>query len=525
MANNKSISELSVSDNISESDLLLISQLDGLEEGSGYYLSKQVKYSTIHNKISSDVAADYMQRIDNVARQSDNKYYSKETTFTKDEVNDKLSAYQKANEKLLNDTLVAYAKVDEVYKRSQLSTARQLANAFAELPVKYPLIDNDADSMSEVLGLQYFLSKTAIEENVTESIVNVPSSKVVYDLKALAEDNQRKISTKSTVQYLPNPNVQSGNKVGTIKIDNVNQDLYAGIQAVNSSMTQFDDGKIGCNESYMATQNWVKEYVGTDFSKTKMPVLDVPLLTPMFFDYTLQSSNFQWIKSDGSSYDGANTYSILYNHLLNDIQKAKVKNETINGQTITFYLAPDGHKICNPDQKKKLNSIFDSTGIAWYYVVDQAKNTFILPRTKHSFSGCRNVVGNYIAAGIPTHNHTGSFSGSGSAYGAYSHSGFSTFHMGFNGYCVTGIRYGSNSVSVSGSVSINNASDGVYGNSTTVQPPSTQMYLYFSTGIHKDYLERDEIDENEIWTFHYVDESGQAKQANKHVIVKAEVES
>lgn len=513
---NKSISQLSVAENAVSSDLFLISQQD---PQYGYYISKQMSLSSLESKLSSDVANDYVERINNLAIEMHRDYSPKSETYDKSDIDERLKQVKNDTSSTIGDTIKDYAPLSSIYTRNLLSTAKELDEEFSSLPLKYPLIDRDEDGMAEALGLKNFVSKTSIETSVTESTINIPASKVVYDLKELAEDNQRKVNQKSTVKYSPNVQINEGNKIGTINIDGVDKDLYSGLPIVNDSLGIYS-GRVGCNENYMATQNWVKDYVGSDLSKVKTPMLDVPLLTPMFFDYKLPSTNLQWVCANGSWQSGK-TYTVLFNHLVDDLTGSSSKSEQIEGVTIQYHLAADGHKICDAAQKSNADSIYSKTGISWYYILDQANQQFILPRTKFSFSGLRDTVGNYISPGLPTHDHSGTFSGSGSAYGATSHSGVSTFHMGFNGYCVTGIRYGNNSVSVNGSITVNNASDGIYGKSTTVQPPSTQMYLYFASGFTKDYLQRDEIDENEIWTFHYVDEAGQSKQAIKHVIIKA----
>lgn len=146
--------------------------------------------------------------------------------------------------------------------------------------------------------------------------------------------------------------------------------------------------------------------------------------------------------------------------------------ETIGGITITYTLADDGHKICAPDQESKLAELYEATGAAWYYILDIKNKQFKLPRTKWGFTGLRDSVGGYVEAGLP--NITGQMKGGLRCYetnGAFKT--LSNYNKAPNDY-----DYGSvEAVEFDASLS-----SSVYGNSNTVQPPATQMYLYFYVG-------------------------------------------
>ena len=147
-----------------------------------------------------------------------------------------------------------------------------------------------------------------------------------------------------------------------------------------------------------------------------------------------------------------------------------LETETIGATTISYYTAPDGHKIILPDQETNADAIYTATGIAWYYILDTANQRFKLPRTKFAFTGVRDTVGNYVAPGLP--NITGNF-------GAHNYNTTSgAFAMtGGNHYADTGgSALGQGSFDAS-------RSSAIYGNSSTVQAPATQMYLYFYMGV------------------------------------------
>ncbi len=134
----------------------------------------------------------------------------------------------------------------------------------------------------------------------------------------------------------------------------------------------------------------------------------------------------------------------------NDIVRATgILSDTIDGITISYYLAEDGHKICFPDQESNLVALYNATGVAWYYILDTDNKQFKLPRISPdkeniaasapvtlSASGALKLrqngagttdIKNYVNSGINTFgayntsgtiNNTGS-SGSGSAYMKY----------------------------------------------------------------------------------------------------------
>lgn len=145
--------------------------------------------------------------------------------------------------------------------------------------------------------------------------------------------------------------------------------------------------------------------------------------------------------------------------------------DTIGDITITYYLAEDGHKICLPDQEANISALYEQTGVAWYYILDTTNRQFKLPRTKWGFTGIRNGVGGYVAPGLP--NITGSFSTA------------SDKNLGSGAFSWTTNKYATNGGGQGGQWGINfsaKKSNSIYGNSTTVQPPATQMYLYFYVG-------------------------------------------
>ena len=143
-----------------------------------------------------------------------------------------------------------------------------------------------------------------------------------------------------------------------------------------------------------------------------------------------------------------------------------MSSETISGTTVQFFLADDGHKICPSSEETNVATIYNATGVAWYYIIDTTNERFKLPRTKFGFTGLRTNVGDYVAPGLPDHTHTQ----------VYLDVNYKAPYGSNNRVCWEGTYVVTTNT---GTASANNP---IYGASTTVQPPATEMYLYFYVG-------------------------------------------
>lgn len=63
-----------------------------------------------------------------------------------------------------------------------------------------------------------------------------------------------------------------------------------------------------------------------------------------------------------------------------DILGTNAETDTVDGITITFYRADDGHKICLPDQEVNVAAVYENAGSADYYLLDTTNKQFKLPR-------------------------------------------------------------------------------------------------------------------------------------------------
>lgn len=199
----------------------------------------------------------------------------------------------------------------------------------------------------------------------------------------------------------------------------------------------------------------------------------LPILTPMWFDH--QVNDESWLNADTFSWQPSARYKQTYDHLANDINGKALQSEAVGDITVQFYLADDGHKICPASEESNLIALYEATGVAWYYILDADNQQFKLPRTKWGFTGLRDAVGGYVEAGLP--NITG-YIGSNVMVGSNATGAFKATNT------VSSSAYDSSNHSKTASDASFDASrsNAAYGNSDTVQPPATQMYLYFWVG-------------------------------------------
>lgn len=132
------------------------------------------------------------------------------------------------------------------------------------------------------------------------------------------------------------------------------------------------------------------------------------LFTPQWFDYEIE--DVSWLRADTFSWQDGTVYTNAYNHLVTDSNGGTQQSDTINGITVWYKLAQDGHKIINDSSYyDEAEQIYNATGVAWYYILDTANQRFKLPRTKWGFVGLRDTVGKYVPESLPDHNHSYDF--------------------------------------------------------------------------------------------------------------------
>lgn len=186
-------------------------------------------------------------------------------------------------------------------------------------------------------------------------------------------------------------------------------------------------------------------------------------------------NNLSWLKSSGQ-WNSKTVYPSAYDELLREYNDSTSVEETEG--SITFKRTPKGYKIALADQETAIDTKYTTDGIAWYYILDTTNEKFKLPRTKFGFEGLRTNVGDDIGAGLP--NITGTAQTAPGRAG-YVVNGALAIYTTQNATNVYGT--GPTGTSTQFGISLDaSRSNPIYGKSNTVQPPATQMYLYFYVG-------------------------------------------
>ena len=210
--------------------------------------------------------------------------------------------------------------------------------------------------------------------------------------------------------------------------------------------------------------------------------VNTPLLHPIWSDRIL--NDVSWLRADTYSWQSGDLYIAAYEHLLDDWNNGTLVTETVGNKTFSVKVAKDGHRMFSTNGHDLAQELYDTYGVSWYYIIDIENKRFKLPRTKFGFTGVRTSVGGYVAPGVP--NITGVVSTikqMNASYNLVEATG--AFSSGGQGGGNTGACRTTDGTSTDYYAKVNfnaSRSSSVYGQSDTVQPAGTQMYLYFFVG-------------------------------------------
>lgn len=295
--------------------------------------------------------------------------------------------------------------------------------------------------LEEFQSLQYLFSRQ-IAYLMQEGVPEWNSATTYYKgalVKAVQQDG-------SFILYASLIDDNTGNQVtDTTKwvITNTSTNFHQGIpnwraDVVYSQGDWVKSNSDGSWEIYESLQNnnlnndisngsyWVKRVMGST----------QPLLTYTWSDHKLD--DVYWLRGDTFSWQSGNIYETAYQHLVDDIDGLTPQTETIGSYTITFYEAEDGHKICLADQEATILNLYNSTGVAWYYILDTVNQRFKLPRenpSKEVLAQSAPVVGDGSKFGLVNLNDNNEYNlatfGTGAGYAlALGNSGVNTSNIG-----------------------------------------------------------------------------------------------
>ena len=195
----------------------------------------------------------------------------------------------------------------------------------------------------------------------------------------------------------------------------------------------------------------------------------LPLFTPMVFDRVLTGTEAVGWALQGS------LVSSVYSSAVNDVKQAYSNGVQTTYRGISCKRAADGRYIADISQKSAVDELFSTTGVADFYILDEANNEFYLPRSKwfNQFTLDTDLVNNFNEAGLP--NITGSLG----------LMGFTNYVSNAGAFYKTGeleggtFGGGNNRSGFTFDASLSNP---IYGKSDSVQPPSSNKLLYYKVG-------------------------------------------
>lgn len=150
-------------------------------------------------------------------------------------------------------------------------------------------------------------------------------------------------------------------------------------------------------------------YTHTTWYASDQPLVRTYSPTPAVGDNVYYDPYPATVAGTITAYDDVNntiTVSNGYTYAYNSNQYVTPTSETVAGQTLSVYTGTSGRKIVTYSDASKLETIYNATGKAWYYVIDLTGKQFKLPREK-PFTGA--VIGNGIVIGVTDGTNNATF--------------------------------------------------------------------------------------------------------------------
>lgn len=360
---------------------------------------------------------------------------------------------------------------------SSVETTNNLAKYYADLSKEYAISDDIVQGNDR--SSKYHANMSAVSANEAKYYANIAEN------------------TSNNVQEFANDAIGNIENIENSAINNIEILENNAIENITTTTTNAKD------ESLQAIQDKSEEVISDIATKARA----LPMFTPIWSDHILNDASY--LRADTFSWHNGDIYTTAYNVLLNEFNSDK-SIEELEGN-VTYKRTPSGFKIADIAQHENILTTFTMTGKSWFYVLDTEQQRFKLPRTQYSFTGIRDTVGGDVQAGLPSlssnstgsHTHTrGTMNITGtlsppweSAIGRPASGAFYSDTSGSNSEVPNSpgsggaTWYFDASRNWTGATSSNGAhshtitdSAGVLGKSDTVQPPATQMYLYFFVG-------------------------------------------
>lgn len=117
------------------------------------------------------------------------------------------------------------------------------------------------------------------------------------------------------------------------------------------------------------------------------------------FDYKWADhilNDVRWLRADTFSWHSGAVYSDCYTELYDEYNNNASVSES-NG-LFNYMRTPKGYCITTAANASLVDDMYESQGIAWYYILDTVNTQFKLPRTKYGFVGMRTAPGTQVTS-------------------------------------------------------------------------------------------------------------------------------
>ena len=151
--------------------------------------------------------------------------------------------------------------------------------------------------------------------------------------------------------------------------------------------TEYVDGTGGLTPAPSAGSN--DRFLCSDGTWEQVQSSSYSLFDYKWTDHILNES--RWLRADTFSWHSGAVYSDCYQELYDEYMNNASVTES-NGY-FSFKRTPKGYCIAAAEDMTKVADLYDSKGIAWYYILDTVNQQFKLPRTKYGFVGVRTEPG------------------------------------------------------------------------------------------------------------------------------------
>ena len=201
-------------------------------------------------------------------------------------------------------------------------------------------------------------------------------------------------------------------------------------------------------------------------------------------------NDIRWLRGDTFSWQSGDVYTAAYEELLSEytaaMEQGLGESDTIGGITIAFYRSPKGYKIANYTAQREADilNLYNTVGVAWYYIIDTTNRRFKLPRTKFGFTGIRSGGGNFVPETLP--NITGAVYNNNQTIALFNQAATKAqgaFSLTFSSDSINAGNYSETKSVSQYRLDMSAArSSSVYQDGAPVQERATETYLYFWVG-------------------------------------------